>query len=169
MLIYMNKLCCYAKMKFRYSDYLDSPERVQYTIGKQIDSLHPWINDNGGIDTGAYFRKLHILRLANKSHLDWHDANDLTRQMLADLIEDNTMHQIAMLRAVEIVECLTIITGKKSTKMIKAKQKKINTLNKLIPKLRTNMIARQKKQFLKNIKPANLPHDLENLIFTYLY
>jgi hypothetical protein len=74
-----------------------------------------------------------------------------------------------MLRAAEIVECLTIITGKKSTKMIKAKQKKIDTLNKLIPKLRTNMIARQKKQFLINIQSANLPHDLENLIFTYLY
>ena len=31
------------------------------------------------------------------------------------------------------------------------------------------LIKRIKKEFLKNIESTQLPHDLENLIFTYLY
>jgi hypothetical protein len=71
----------------------------------------------------------------------------------------------------EIYEERRILMDRKiSKRCLKSQKAKINKkLNKIIPKLKSNMIAIEKKRFLQNIESAQLPHDLENLIFTYLY
>ena len=161
-IIYFNIMDC---MMF-YWQYLTAPEILQYELGNGIDKLPRW--DFGQINYSRYEESVELFKKF-KHYINDERANEITRKMLNDLLECCFTQKLTILSYLLREECSKIIKTKKTMKMLNAKKKIKNTLNKLIPKLKTNMIKRQKKEFLKNIESAQLPHDLENLIFTYLY
>jgi hypothetical protein len=150
-----------------YWQYLTKPEVIQNKIGNAIDGLtNSW--DYGQIGYRRYKESIEIWK--EYGHLiNDERVTEITRKMIGDLLESCLKQKLVILNKLRREECFEIINKKKTKRIINAKQKIKNTLNKLIPKLRTNMIARQKKQFLINIESAQLPHDLENLIFSYYY
>jgi hypothetical protein len=137
-----------------------SPKNIETRV---FDAFNKIDDDNFLSTLGHYFKRMKALRKYRKYIYD-EKQTELTKTRLINEIEKNYDIKFQLLNwgcsrwQYGYAKYLNIITTEKK-----------DILNKLIPKLKTNMIARQKKQFLINIQSANLPHDLENLIFTYLY
>lgn len=148
-----------------YWDFLNKVESIQNDLGTLINGLTRYSDtsiERYNKSVKLYSKNKHLVNDATQTNI--------THNMLTCLLESNYITKFFILKC-EITNELQILKTKTLTKRcLKTEKTKVNKkLNKLIPKLKTNMIARQKKQFLINIQSANLPHDLENLIFTYIY
>jgi hypothetical protein len=153
--------------RIHYYKYITKPEMIQHRLGIEIVKLSRY----------DYFEKINYGRLNDSIEL-WkkyghliNDENqtDITRNILCDLLESCYIQKFTILRYKHKNELLEMLNRKKTMKMINAKQVIKNKLNKIIPKLKSNMIRIEKKQFLINVEPIQLPHDIENLIFTFLF
>lgn len=148
-----------------YWQFLNKSEATQYNLGIAINDL------TRGCNTDKRRYKDSIELYLNSKHLiNDPEQTSITKNMISCLLESNYITKLCILKTDRIEE-LCILRDKKLTPrcLKKEKTKIIKKLNKIIPNLKSNMITIEKKRFLTNIEPANLPHDLENLIFTYLY
>jgi len=148
-----------------YWHFLNKVESTQYHLGTNINDITQYNQS----DKNRYNESVRVY-LKYKHLINDETQTNITQNMLGCLLESIYIIKFNIFK-IEINDELELLRNKKITKRcLKTEKAKINKkLNKIIPKLRTNMIARQKKQFLINIQSANLPHDLENLIFTYIY
>jgi hypothetical protein len=147
-----------------YFKYLTVPERTQHIIGVEIQKLDYWEQ------RGHNKLKDSIQIWKDYGHLiNDTTQTEITRKLLSDLLESNYSRKIALIRFNDYDEYNKIREENKTKRMKDVKQKIKNKLNKLIPELKINIIVKQKKEFLKNIESEQLPHDLENLIFSYFF
>ena len=148
-----------------YYYFLNQAECTQFNLGTDINELNRYYPSEE-----ERYRKSIRVYLRFKHLINDETQTKATQNMLICLLESIYVVKFLIFKN-EINDERRILMDKKiSKRCLKTEKAKINKkLNKLIPKLKTNMIVRQKKQFLKNIESAQLPHDLENLIFTYIY
>jgi hypothetical protein len=148
-----------------YWQFLTDAENTQYNLGTAINDITRYNQS----DKNCYNESLSVY-LRYKYLMNDTTQTDITQNMLTCLLESNYIIKFRILKN-EINDELEILKNKKiSRRCLKTEKAKINKkLNKIIPKLKSNMIAIEKKRFLQNIESAQLPPDLENLIFTYLY
>jgi hypothetical protein len=148
-----------------YWQFLTDAEHTQYKLGTGITELNRYYPSDE-----ERYRDSIRLYLQYKYLINDTTQTDITQNMLTCLLESIYIIKFLIFKN-EIYEERRILMDRKiSKRCLKSQKAKINKkLNKIIPKLKSNMIAIEKKRFLQNIESAQLPHDLENLIFTYLY
>jgi hypothetical protein len=154
-----------SKGRIYYWQFLNKSECTQYHLGTDINDITRYNQS----DKNRYNESVRVY-LKYKHLINDETQTNITQNMLACLLESIYIIKFNIFK-IDIYDELELLRNKKITKRcLKTEKAKINKkLNKIIPNLKSNMIAIEKKRFLINIEPANLPHDLENLIFTYLY
>ena len=148
-----------------YYYFLNKAECTQFNLGTDIDELNCYYSSEE-----ERYRKSIRVYLRFKHLINDETQTKATQNMLVCLLESIYVIKFLIFK-IEINNELELLRNKKITKRcLKTEKAKINKkLNKIIPKLKSNMIAIEKKRFQMNIEPVQLPHDIENLIFTYLF